>query len=181
LPRSPARKANTSRLRAECLPIVNSLDIPVPFHLQQFCDRLQKRRERLLYLRPVTLPPGGPSGMCVSTHTADYIFYEAGTSSLHREHIVLHEIGHLLLGHLTTMSESEQALQLLLTSLDPQVVIRMLGRGDCSGIAEQQAEMVATLIMQRAVRRLPSPARAEDAHMITRLSRTLEVPQEPHG
>jgi hypothetical protein len=130
------------------------------------------------------MPPGGPSGVCVSTQAADYIFYEASTSLLHQQHIVLHEIGHLLWGHLTDMTGSEQALRLLLPSLDPRVVIRTLGRGDCTGVTEQQAELVATLIMQRAVRLLPSPGQSvlgEGAETITRLSRTLEDPEALHG
>jgi len=163
--------------------MIDRLDIPVPFHLQAFCDRLQERRGRPLSLRPVALPPGSPSGVCVSTQATDYIFYEASTSSLHQEHIVLHEIGHLLWGHQTCMTGSEQALQLLLPSLDPRVVIRMLGRGDCAGITERQAELVATLIMQRAVRRLPIPAQpplGEDAETITRLRCTLEDSEDLH-
>jgi hypothetical protein len=178
------KKSAGIQLRTECLAIVDSLDIPVPFHLQAFCDRLQERRGRPLSLRPVALPPGSPSGVCVSTQATDYIFFEVSTSSLHQEHIVLHEIGHLLWGHQTAMTGSEQVLQLLLPSLDPRVVMSMLGRGDCTGITEQQAELVATLIMQRAVRRLPSPARpalGEDAETITRLSRTLEDPEDLHG
>jgi uncharacterized protein (DUF2384 family) len=57
----------------------------------------------------------------------------------------------------------------------------MLGRGECVGIAEQQAELVATLIMQRALRRRPNltrPAYADDAETIARLSHTLEDPKD---
>jgi hypothetical protein len=130
------------------------------------------------------MPPGSPTGMCLSTRATDYIFYEAITGSLHQQHIVLHEIGHLLWEHQTAMTGTEQALQLLLPSLDPRVVIRMLRRGDCTGLIEQQAELVATLIMQRAGRQLPRPARpplGEDAETITRLSYTLEDPGDMHG
>src|SRR3712207_8993175 len=31
--------------------------------------------------------------------SADYVFYDDRTSELHRRHIVLHEIGHMLFGH----------------------------------------------------------------------------------
>lgn len=177
------KKSAGIQLRADCLAIVDSLDIPAPFHLQTFCDRLQECRGRPLTLRPFAMPPGSPSGVCLSTQGTDYIFYESSTSSLHQQHIVLHEIGHLLWGHQTAMMGSEQALQLLLPSLDPRVVIRMLRRGDCTGVIEQQAELVATLIMQRAVRQLPSPARpalSEDTQTIARLSCTLEDPEDLH-
>jgi hypothetical protein len=113
----------------------------------------------------------------VSTQAADYIFYEASTSPLHQEHIALHEIGHLLWGHQESTGGIDQVLRLLLPSLDPRVVTCMLGRGECSGVAEQQAELVATLIMQRVVQRLPGavqPTSAEGAETITRLSRALE-------
>jgi hypothetical protein len=167
------------RLRAECLAMVDRLEIPSPFQLRIFCDRLQEQRGRPISLQPVTLPPGSPSGLCVSTQATDYIFYEASTSAPHQEHIVLHEIGHLLWGHQRTITGSEQVLRLLLPALDPRVVIGMLERGECTGVTEQQAELVATLIMQRTARRLPGasrPAPTKDAETITRLSRTLEDP-----
>jgi hypothetical protein len=177
------KKGVDLRLRAECEAIIGHLNIPVPFRLRTFCDRLEKQRKRPIFLRPTVLPPGSPSGLCVSTQAADYIFFEISTTALHQEHIVLHEIGHLLWGHETTLAVSEQALRLLMPALDPRVVTCMLGRGECTGVAEQQAELVATLIMQRVARRPPDlthPVSAEDAETIARLSRTLEDPEDLH-
>jgi hypothetical protein len=58
----------------------------------------------------------------------------------------------------------------------------MLERGECNGVAERQAELVATLIMQQAARRqLPVAVLGEDAETITRLSRTLEDSEDLHG
>ena len=170
-------------LRAECMAIVDRLDFPSPFHLRAFCDRLQEQRGRPISLRPVALPPGSPSGLCISTQATDYIFYEVSTSPLHQEHIVLHEIGHLVWGHQATIAGSEQILGLLLPSLDPRVVTCMLGRGECTGVTEQQAELVATLIMRRVARRSPGAtplAPGGDAETITRLRQTLEDPEGLH-
>jgi hypothetical protein len=169
------------RLRAECIAMVNRLDIPVPFRLQTFCDRLAAQRGRPILLKPVAFPSGSPSGLCVSTRAADYIFFEAGTTALHQEHIVLHEIGHLLWNHQTALAASDETIRMLFPALDSQVVVRMLKRGECAGVTEQQAEMVATVIMQRVVRRLPGqvqPAPGQDAETIARLSHTLEDPED---
>ncbi len=41
----------------------------------------------------------GACGLWLGTDNADYVFYEARTAPLHREHIILHEIGHVLCDH----------------------------------------------------------------------------------
>lgn len=164
--------------------MANRLDLPVPFDVQELSDRIAAQRGRPIFLRSATLPPDSPSGLCVSAETADFIFYEARTTALHQDHIVLHEIGHLLWGHDVSVAVAEETFAQVLPALDPRTVRCMLGRGDCTGVTEQQAELVATLIMRRVIRRPPSPAPSlsrDDAETIARLSRTLEKPGVTHG
>ncbi|MBE1583348.1 hypothetical protein ACFPOI_31490 [Nonomuraea angiospora] len=59
------------------------------------CEDLARERDRPIRLLPLSSRPSNPSGLWVSAKTADYIFYEESAGSVHREHIILHEIGHL--------------------------------------------------------------------------------------
>ena len=112
----------------------------------------------------------------------DYIVYEAGTSRLHREHIILHEVGHLLSDHGTTTVLEPRTSRALLPSLDPDLVDRVLGRTHYSAAEEQEAELIASLILERASRwQLASDwASPEDTTGIRqRLGGALERPEHP--
>ncbi|MGX1759503.1 hypothetical protein ACWIG5_21755 [Streptomyces lydicus] len=90
----------------------------------------------------------------MATHTDDHIFSEPGTSRLHREHIVLHEVGHLLFNHRSLASVSgDDILGDLLTDLNPHTVQRLLARTDYTTYQEQEAEMFASVIQSTAVLR----------------------------
>ena len=106
----------------------------------------------MIHLIPRALPTGSPSGLCVSTNAADYIFYESQTSALHQEHIILHEVGHLLCEHRAATVSREEISELLLPDLDPSMIQRVLGRTCYPIWAEQEAEMIASLILARVER-----------------------------
>ncbi|MDT3397705.1 hypothetical protein RKE29_13775 [Streptomyces sp. B1866] len=90
-----------TRRRTRCEAVADTLDIPRPFDLDTLCDRVAARRGRPLRLVPLEGAPDAsmPCGVWVATREADLIFYEPATSALHKLHIVLHELAHLLLGH----------------------------------------------------------------------------------
>ena len=70
--------------------IVGELDLPVPFGLGDWADRLQRRDPRAIRLVPVNIEPGNPSRLCARTAAADYINYEQQTSPFHQAHIPAH-------------------------------------------------------------------------------------------
>lgn len=86
-------------------------------------------------------------GLWVGTASVDYVFYEAQTTPLHREHIVLHELGHILFGHHSL--EGEDADGNLPT---------VLGRTNYTTRQEQEAEMLASMIRIRTSNAGPRPA-----------------------
>lgn len=136
-------------LRRRCAARLREIDIPVPFDIGVFCERIAANRGRPIKL----LPMAGLTGVCglwVATDTADLIFYEQDTTPPHREHIVLHELSHVLCDHYpASLSLAEQA-KLLLPNLDPALVQRVLGRAGYSSEEEREAEMLASLIRQQA-------------------------------
>ena len=164
-------------LRRRCQEIVDGLDIPDPFDVRELVRLLGQRRGRPIHLIPLQLPAGAPCGVWVSTRDFDAIFYEADTSPLHQEHIVGHELGHLLFEHnVATMIETHVS-RLLLPDLDPQLVQRILARTNYTVVEERQAEMVASLISRAANRRDSDSAwiaPPDVADVFARLEHTLE-------
>jgi hypothetical protein len=136
-------------LRRRCERLLRGIPIPHPFDLDAFCAGLAARRGRPLHLRPVPgLSADAPCGLWIGTAEADHVFYDPGTSPLHAEHIVLHELAHILSGH----TGSAGALDRLFPDLDPATVRHVLGRVGYTTAQEREAEMIASLIRGRSAR-----------------------------
>lgn len=165
-------------LRRRCERIVEQLDLPDPFDIEQLCRRLGAQRGRPIRLLPLRLPVNSPCGMWVSTAAFDAIFYETDTSPAHQILIIAHEIGHLLCEHAAPPVLDRDASRLLLPDLDPELVQRTLGRTNYSALEEREAETIATVLLRRACRP-GEPAAAnlppDDAELYGRL-RSLEHP-----
>ena len=136
-------------LRRRCRARVEALEIPVPWDFERFCIGVAARTGRPLRVLPVTAMPKGLCGMYVSTRGTDYVYAAAGTSPFHHEHIVLHEIGHLLAGHQGGLTVKDLA-QVLLPDLDPALVRAVLGRTSYTDEQEREAEYFATLVAKRS-------------------------------
>lgn len=143
-------------LYGRCREVVRGLDLPHPFTSQELCARIASQRGRPLDLLPLPTPtvPGTPSGMWLMTEDKDYVFYDSETSLPHREHIVLHEIGHMLCGH--DQGEVDTQLYRHIKVTDPDSV-RRLPRVHYTNRQEQEAELVASLILA-SIGRLPAPS-----------------------
>lgn len=139
-------------LLRHCEAVVRDLEVPVPFSLPDFCRELALRRGREIRLVPIVTGPGSPCGLWVATAETDVIFHEAATSSLHRDHIVLHEIGHLLCDHRGGPAVDVALAGMLLPSLDAGMVGRVLGRAAYTDTEEREAELFASLVLERADR-----------------------------
>ncbi|MEU8437273.1 hypothetical protein AB0F18_31125 [Streptomyces sp. NPDC029216] len=116
------------------------MDLTHPFSLDALCTRIAERRGRPIRLHPLPreAAESGVCGLWVGTETVDYVFYEAHTTPLHREHIVLHELGHILFGHHSLEGEENDGMA-------PVV----LGRTNYTTRQEQEAEMLASMIRIR--------------------------------
>ncbi|MEV4443703.1 ImmA/IrrE family metallo-endopeptidase [Streptomyces sp. NPDC049577] len=155
---------NFKRLHQRCRKLVRGLDIPSPFDIWALCDSVAERHGRPIRPEPLRLPPDGPCGLWVSTPDVDYIFYAHDTSPLHQEHIIAHELGHVICGHEESAVLGEETSRLVLPTLDPEMVRGVLRRTYYTSAEEQEAEMVASLILQAANR--------------TPLERNWDVPSE---
>jgi hypothetical protein len=92
--------------------------------------------------------------MYVATDVADHIFFEQQTSTFHQNHIILHELGHMLCRHATPGPFRPAAGP---GEGSPVASVRSaLARTSYDTEQERDAEMVATLIFERA-QQLPWP------------------------
>jgi hypothetical protein len=150
------------RLRRDCAALVDELDIPAPFDVQELCQSLASKRGRSIRLAAMAMPTDGPCGVWVSVNDADYVLYEERTSRLHQEHIILHELGHVVCRHQAAPVLDSETAAFLLPSLDPAMIERVLGRTGYSAHEEQQAEMIASLILQQVSDRSSEPSPTVD-------------------
>lgn len=89
----------------------------------------------------------GPFGLWVATDTADYIFYQQETSLAHQDHIILHEVGHILADHVSDGSDPA-AWGTILPDISYHVINRALRRTAYEEEHELEAELVATIILE---------------------------------
>jgi hypothetical protein len=84
------------------------------------------------------------------------IAYAENTSGFHQDHIILHEVGHMISQHRGRCVLSQQRAQRIAPDLTPVALAHLL---DCSGAQteEQEAETIAVLIHQQT-RIHPEPA-----------------------
>ncbi|MGV4982239.1 hypothetical protein ACVB8X_34235 [Streptomyces sp. NRAIS4] len=149
----------TRKVRKRCQALVGALDLPSPFSIGALVEELSVRRDRPI--RILTMPIGSAVNACglwIATDTSDIIFVEEKTTKFHREHIVLHEIGHILCDHRISDQETLGALSTLLPSISPVMISRLLARTNYTTEQEQEAELVASLIHSTAGMRAPSPS-----------------------
>lgn len=96
--------------------------------------RASELGQRDIQLVPYSLSGSGVHGLLVRTDATDYVVYDSDTTAMHREHIILHELSHVMCGH--TGSSNHDLAEILCREsyLDDQ---------------EVEAEMLASMMGQR--------------------------------
>ncbi len=100
-----------------------------PLDVEELCKALSRRRGRPLYLREASLPKPGPTGMWVEYDDYDVILYQQETTSLHQDHIKLHEIGHILVAEAEDAEQAPAELPEQTPGLDPEEESAVLVEG----------------------------------------------------
>jgi hypothetical protein len=136
-------------LQRRCLAILRDLGVQRSLPLEAIRERVEELRGRPLVLQelPEHVAAIGVCGLWMGTDKADYVFYEARTAPLHREHIILHEIGHVLCDHHRGVTDRADDLAgPLVGDLQPHALKRLMARTSYTTSEEQEAEMIASLI-----------------------------------
>ncbi|MFE2185927.1 hypothetical protein [Streptomyces sp. NPDC059455] len=158
--------------------MIDRLDLPDALSFETLCRHLAVRRVRPLRLHQ--LPPEaatfGACGLWLATDAEDHIFYERRTTLLHQEHIILHEIGHLLFNHRMEALHGEDAWHTLLPDLDVHTVQRLMLRTNYATDQEQEAELFASVLGSRINERY----RQRPGGILGRLEEAMGIDQ-PHS
>ncbi len=160
---------NERRLRKRCRSVLRELGITPPLHVPELCRLLGEHRGRPIRLVPYSLPVPGPYGLWIAGAHADYIFFQKETSQAHQDHIVLHEVGHILADHAGDQSD-DAVWQKLLPDLSVEAINRALRRTSYVEEREREAELVATIILEwasvldRVTPRAPGDASVRRVH-----------------
>jgi Zn-dependent peptidase ImmA (M78 family) len=152
---------------------LRNLDLPIPFEVHAFCRRLAARRAREIVLEPVA-NAAGPHGLWLAGDNADFVFYQQHTSPAHQDHIILHELCHLLCDHRAELWQ-ELPRQRLMPDLQPETVQRVLSRASYSDDQEREAELLASLILERSrgLQVAPVEPPGSSEALVQRLAATL--------
>jgi hypothetical protein len=141
------------RLRARCRHRVDDLlghiGVPCPWDTNEFLDRLERHRGRDIDLCAITWVPGDSCGAWQQHPDHDVIAYVENTSHFHQDHIILHEVGHMISQHRGRCVLSHEQAQHIAPDLAPAAFAHLLGPSSAQA-EEHEAEMIAALIHQRA-------------------------------
>jgi hypothetical protein len=119
-------------------------ELPWPWRIEELCARVARQRRRPLLLHAMDLP-ALPFGLWFDDGATDHIIYRVGVTGFHRDHIVLHELCHLLAGHNRVDLGGDTAV----TTADP--VARLIGLAMDSTHTNEQ-EDIAETFASRALR-----------------------------
>lgn len=171
------------RIRRRCKQLIAGLALPETTDLPGLCIVVAGRVGRPIHLVPMSLD-GVVSGMTATTDDAYWIVHELKTSPWHQVHIVLHELGHLLLGHDQDPAVTENALKVWTPSVDVATAMRRLGltmglaRHHCyDDLTERETEILGTLLMAKVVPPPPGqdlPTEGQAAELAASLGPALQ-------
>jgi len=147
------------RTWSKCATALDTLDLPDDFDTDALLTAISKQRGgRPITRRAADLSGSTPFGLVLQTSTRDAILYPRNTTRLHQEHIIAHEAGHLLLGHLPVPAEDEtpaaggfdEMLNKLVPDLRPELRAKFGARTTFRDGQENEAELFATMVRTSA-------------------------------
>lgn len=178
---SSRRMLRWARAQQSALP-----DIPRPWDVHEFAERVAVRRGRPIELIPRTMShyASVATGLWVRRPELDQIVYDTAGTELHQSHVILHELSHMLCNHegiafdrgavaarAAVGSETLRGTGQVLESLpDPLLDARRCGvrirhRAAYDDNQELQAETLAFVIWQAADLRLISMNDSDTARL----------------
>ncbi|MFB7947969.1 hypothetical protein ACFC6L_23985 [Kitasatospora phosalacinea] len=172
--------------------VAESLEIPSPFTIEKLCDSIAEQRGRRIHIHAIEhegAANSAPCGAWIAMENSDHIFVESATSPLHRDHIILHELCHMLLGHscLPTEVHAQPPVQDgprrsvgEVLSVEEWAgfpmnrIVSLLGRTSYTHEDEQAAEGLAGLLARRIHQTAEKAGRPVDPLAVHLLSALIE-------
>ena len=135
-----------------------TLHIPRRLSIDQLRAELELERDRALQYTPIGTRSGGPCGLWIALAEGNDDFSKQDTAPLHELRIIGHETGHLLLGHQGTYVGGDELIRLLLPEFDSGLVPGVPGCTIYTAAEEDEAEIFASLLLERIAAVQPAPA-----------------------
>ncbi|GAA2245022.1 hypothetical protein GCM10010232_35070 [Streptomyces amakusaensis] len=161
------------RLQRDCRRFVRDLDLPPEESVRDLIPVVEELSGYPIRLLPAP-SDGGREGLCGmwlrTTEGIDYIFVDEGTSRAHQDHILAHEMAHILRDHQgslpllppASLPEQNPVADRLVTTIDPAVVKMMLGRTSYEYRDEREAELIGSYLQRHVHGR--GPGRSAGGH-----------------
>lgn len=157
--------------------LIRSVARTNPASAEELCGAVAEHLGRSIRLLAMPLPADAPCGLALSTAEGHYIVYDNTTTPMHQRHIIGHELGHLIAGHASDKALDTDVSRLLMPTLDPAVVQRVLARAmGYDRSAEREAETIADLIWRHTNAWTAEPSWTVDpaaAEVINRMRQSL--------
>lgn len=137
-----------SRIRRQLRSTLRQAGIAEPTDVLEVCERLSAIWPMPIVAAPFDFPAHGPFGLTIHyapdpAEEAVYILYQRVATPLHQQHVVAHELGHVLGGHPLEPVED-------LAEIDPHGSRGALRRTSYNSRVEREAETIATVLLGRA-------------------------------
>ncbi|TWP34465.1 ImmA/IrrE family metallo-endopeptidase [Leekyejoonella antrihumi] len=139
------RYSRTARRIAQHCPV------PEPWDIAAFCTAIADNRHRPLQVIARPAMSDTITGLLVQLPDRDVIFYRNDLAGIHRDHVICHEIGHLLAGHLHDLTADHG-------DLAGAANIMLHRQCDYGDQREHEAEDIAELILTHVQHKEPPPA-----------------------
>lgn len=146
-------KTNDRLLRRRCREVLSELTLPRPWDLEEFVASVERVRGRRIVIEPVPAPllwslSGGDhvSGMTRAEPDYDLVLVLEGAVAERALVIVLHELAHLLFGHLVNPSLQARLAEESVVSTR-EVHVAALARSSWGAPREREAELLATMLL----------------------------------
>ncbi|MCX4750490.1 hypothetical protein OG455_34120 [Kitasatospora sp. NBC_01287] len=142
-------------MRSSCRRFVRGLDLPRVAGVRELFPVVEARSGYPIRILPISEDIAqGVCGLWIRSTSTDYVFVHPDTSRAHQDHIIAHELGHILREHqgLPILPAAPPVADRLVPDLDPRVVKMMLGRTSYEHDDEEEAELIGTYLQRHAHR-----------------------------
>lgn len=95
----------SEHLRRRCVELLDELQLTPPFNAWEFCARLGERRNRRVRVQAAELGGVTVTGHLLALPEHDRILHDSRAPHAQQQHVIYHEVMHLVLGHLDRETE----------------------------------------------------------------------------
>ncbi|MEU0795284.1 hypothetical protein ABZ342_34915 [Amycolatopsis sp. NPDC005961] len=147
-----------------CRRYVRSLRLETYASAYELCDQMSSMRNRPINVVEWPLPIPGPMGVWIARERDDVVVVQEAATGNHRDHIVLHELAHILCEHEgVPLPGSGPAFLPTFEDCDENAsLVRFRSAYDSS--AEREAELLATAFAEQLSDDSATPRVAWDVH-----------------